>query len=1001
MAEGNEGGLANGEMTDSGLFDCMESEEVPPDQTQENDGIAEGQQGVQSPRDPNQVTESPSQRQVIDSTPENQDAQAVPENSSASNGPVSESLLKSNTQGAKEGSAEGVSDEQSELPNKGNSIPQENVSPEGASLTEKTVVGEGDKSTSAGITETQDGPVEVEMPPPPLAERMPGDGQEVPQNEVAATQIKDAEKSLDNAEQAKAEDKGMPNYLETRKSTSVDEDLKEDSVPRPQGSEDDRDQNETPEKKLTSQDEVASQPEENNNIRTQQETRTLQPSQDGEQESGRKSTHSSKSVKFLDESPSHEEGAEDEDEDRQVANFEKYVEEERQQGSDDDDTERTSEDGTESKSEGRSSDLFQTAVSEEKIEEAKQRRTSVIDKEAFVVDLFGRTEVEKETMGEVIEKKAQEHFDNALSLMQEQDFFKAIISLDKALNLKPRRTEYFIKRGECYLQICDFQSAILNYKKACVLDPENEDYYNRLAFIYFFQGQTLFDQHKFSDALESFSRAAEMKPEIVGYHTRSVACLAALQRHGECLALVNKRLEVEHENPDLYIMRARLHELFRNTTLCFYDLKDALQLNPEQAEALMMMGKLEDKANEYKAQAVRMNLAGKCKEALQKISMAIETNPTVAEYHVLRGALHRRLQDFNSAIDDYLLALDKTDHDEEHPTYQDSQRQLLLTYNDFAVECFTKGFFDEAIILLNKAIKGEKREKGLYVNRGDCFFKQDELQFALADYHQALELDQEDWTIRARIANIHNEFGLLDYDERSYQEAEARFTIAIKHNPRVAQYYVSRSKVRYMMENHGGARQDLLLALHVDPSNDELMSLLPRLFPGKGVGDVMRSKAARAAKLAIENAVVMASPVKLPSLPEGEGSSETQTKDSAEESEDKLTSKPLSLPGTAFSYKTTYKPGFPDLKACVDEMEFHKEILKGKKRITHKVKKMLHERNSLRYDGPKLAPQPPARPVAVRGGALGSKGMVSVVNPTEKQQKAAGWRTYSLGISPT
>ena len=50
--------------------------------------------------------------------------------------------------------------------------------------------------------------------------------------------------------------------------------------------------------------------------------------------------------------------------------------------------------------------------------------------------------------------------------------------------------------------------------------------------------------------------------------------------------------------------------------------------------------------------------------------------------------------------------------------YMDSQRQLLLTYNDFSVECFSKGFYEEAIILLNKAIKGEKRERGLYVNRG-------------------------------------------------------------------------------------------------------------------------------------------------------------------------------------------------------------------------------------------------------------------------------------------
>ena len=31
---------------------------------------------------------------------------------------------------------------------------------------------------------------------------------------------------------------------------------------------------------------------------------------------------------------------------------------------------------------------------------------------------------------------------------------------------------------------------------------------------------------------------------------------------------------------------------------------------------------------------------------------------------------------------------------------------------------FSKGFYEEAIILLNKAIKGEKQEVKLYMNRG-------------------------------------------------------------------------------------------------------------------------------------------------------------------------------------------------------------------------------------------------------------------------------------------
>lgn len=47
----------------------------------------------------------------------------------------------------------------------------------------------------------------------------------------------------------------------------------------------------------------------------------------------------------------------------------------------------------------------------------------------------------------------------------------------------------------------------------------------------------------------------------------SIACLAALQRHGECLSLVNRQLEVDKQNPDLYVMRARLHEMFNNVSI--------------------------------------------------------------------------------------------------------------------------------------------------------------------------------------------------------------------------------------------------------------------------------------------------------------------------------------------------------------------------------------------------------------------------------------------------
>ncbi|XP_052229200.1 LOW QUALITY PROTEIN: tetratricopeptide repeat protein 16-like [Dreissena polymorpha] len=501
--------------------------------------------------------------------------------------------------------------------------------------------------------------------------------------------------------------------------------------------------------------------------------------------------------------------------------------------------------------------VFSTAVDEQTLAEAKERRGQGAGRPGetgiFQTEKWGMEKPPQPSLKQIMDDTAMKHFTKALKLKEEKNYQSAILFINKALTIHKDDVRFYVERAEAYLNLCDFQSAILNYKKACLMAPSNQEYYERLAFFYFFQGQSLFDQRLYPEALEAFSRSAEMCPDNIGYHIRSITCLAALQRHGECLALVNKQLETDKNNADLYIMRARLHEMFRNTTLCYYDVKDALGIDPDHVEASHMMARLETVARDNRRQAMQLNLMSKHREALQKISIAIETDPAVADFHVLRGALHRKLGDYNAAIDDFLLALDKCDHEEESPVYIDSQRQLLLTYNDFAVECFSKGFFEEAIILLNKAIKGEKREKGLYVNRGDCFFRQDEFSFAMQDYEQALEMDPSDDTIKSRISVIHNEFGVQAYQDKMFPDAEKRFSQALEFHPKVGQYYISRSRARYMMENMTGARGDLIMGLLLDPDNEDVISILSRLFPGKSVGDVLASRAAESAKMAIRN----------------------------------------------------------------------------------------------------------------------------------------------------
>lgn len=49
-----------------------------------------------------------------------------------------------------------------------------------------------------------------------------------------------------------------------------------------------------------------------------------------------------------------------------------------------------------------------------------------------------------------------------------------------------------------------------------------------------------------------------------------------------------------------------------------------------------MMVKMEKRAQDNKREAIQLNLMGKHREALQKISIAIDTDPIIADFHVLR-----------------------------------------------------------------------------------------------------------------------------------------------------------------------------------------------------------------------------------------------------------------------------------------------------------------------------------------------------------------------------
>lgn len=497
--------------------------------------------------------------------------------------------------------------------------------------------------------------------------------------------------------------------------------------------------------------------------------------------------------------------------------------------------------------------IFPTAVPEEELEEIRRKKIHYI---------FGATQTLKHiqspddvgTYTGIVQRKVQEHTREGNKNFSECKWEKAINCYTKALNLDPSRVELHLQKAEAFLQLCDFQSAILHLRKAYFISPM-ERHLSRLAFVLHLQGQCLYEQNVFLDALESFTRASELQPQNTLYRMRSIACLASMKKYNDCLQMVNEEVAQESTNPDLFVLRARLYEHFGKATLAFNNLREATTLDPEHSEAWALLEKFHQISQKARDQAVKKAAKGNLKGALLKINQSIDYDPLYPAYFLFRGNIMRRLKDFEAAIEDFLKAMELSkdvEEEEAKAVNKDAQKQLLLCYNDFAVHCYSKGSYEEAILLLNKAIKGEKNEVGLYINRGDCFMKVGQVNFGMADYLQALEMKPHNPSLQRRVALLYNEMGLQALRERRFAQAQLYFTNSIDNNPREYKFYLHRAKTRMYLQEVMGAKEDICTAMLLEPQGKEVHSVATKLFPGEPVDDFYGSKVADLAKTVLE-----------------------------------------------------------------------------------------------------------------------------------------------------
>ena len=119
---------------------------------------------------------------------------------------------------------------------------------------------------------------------------------------------------------------------------------------------------------------------------------------------------------------------------------------------------------------------------------------------------------------------------------------------------------------------------------------------------------------------------------------------------------LDRRIEAEPKNAELYLQRGELHRIHREWKLASKDYSQARRLDPKLDAALLALGTM-------------LQESGKPKRALKPLTRFLDANPDHIRAHVARARAHRDLKRHRAAITDYDRAIQLSTAERSRPEY--------------------------------------------------------------------------------------------------------------------------------------------------------------------------------------------------------------------------------------------------------------------------------------------------------------------------------------------
>jgi len=218
-----------------------------------------------------------------------------------------------------------------------------------------------------------------------------------------------------------------------------------------------------------------------------------------------------------------------------------------------------------------------------------------------------------------------------------KEYNQAIEAYKKAIEINPKKNEFYYNIGIAYGNKGEYDQAIEAYKKAIEINPKMDEAYNNMGNAYYNKGE--YDQ-----AIEAYKKAIEINPKKdEAYYNLGIA-YGNKGEYDQEIEAYKKAIEINPKKDEAYYNLGIAYGNKGEYDQEIEAYKKAIEINPKRDKAYYNLGIAYSNKGEYD-------------QAIEAYKKAIEINPKKNQAYYNMGIAYSNKGEYDQAIEAFQKAL--------------------------------------------------------------------------------------------------------------------------------------------------------------------------------------------------------------------------------------------------------------------------------------------------------------------------------------------------------